>query len=115
MVVDPGEDDEAHLARVAGCGPVELVLLTHRHHDHAGGARRFAELTGAPVRALDPSLVLGSEALAGGDVVAAAGRRAAGAEHARAHVGLAVVPARRAGARSRPCSPATPSSAAAPR
>ncbi len=38
-----------------------------------GGARRFAELTGAPVRALDPSLVLGSEALADGDVVAAAG------------------------------------------
>jgi glyoxylase-like metal-dependent hydrolase (beta-lactamase superfamily II) len=73
VVVDPGEHDEVHLARVAGCGPVELVLLTHRHHDHAGGARRFAELTGAPVRALDPTLVLGSEALAGGDVVAAAG------------------------------------------
>ena len=31
------------------------------------------ELTGAPVRALDPSLVLGSEALGEGDVVAAAG------------------------------------------
>ena len=38
-----------------------------------GGARRFAQLTGAPVRALDPSLVLGSEALGEGDVVAAAG------------------------------------------
>ena len=73
VVVDPGEPDEPHLARVAACGPVELVLLTHRHRDHAGGARRFAELTGAPVRALDPTLVLGSEALAGGDVVAAAG------------------------------------------
>ncbi|WP_433276996.1 MBL fold metallo-hydrolase [Pseudonocardia xinjiangensis] len=73
VVVDPGEDDEEHLARVAAHGPVALVLLTHRHHDHAGGARRFAELTGAPVRALDPSLVLGSEALGDGDVVAAAG------------------------------------------
>ena len=73
VVVDPGEDDAGHLARVAAHGPVALVLLTHRHHDHAGGARRFAELTGAPVRALDPSLVLGSEALADGDVVAAAG------------------------------------------
>jgi glyoxylase-like metal-dependent hydrolase (beta-lactamase superfamily II) len=73
VVVDPGEHDEPHLARVADCGPVELILLTHRHHDHAGGARRFAELTGAPVRALDSSLVLGSEALAGGEVVAAAG------------------------------------------
>jgi glyoxylase-like metal-dependent hydrolase (beta-lactamase superfamily II) len=73
VVVDPGEEDEEHLQRVAAHGPVALVLLTHRHHDHAGGARRFAEITGAPVRALDPSLVLGSEALADGDVVAGAG------------------------------------------
>ena len=73
LVVDPGEDDEEHLRRVAAHGPVALVLLTHRHHDHAAGARRFAALTGAPVRALDPSLVLGSEALGDGDVVAGAG------------------------------------------
>lgn len=73
LVVDPGEEDEAHLRRVAATGPVELILLTHRHIDHAGGARRFAELTGAPVRALDPTLVLGSEAIGDGDVVAAAG------------------------------------------
>ncbi|HXV91927.1 MAG TPA: MBL fold metallo-hydrolase [Pseudonocardia sp.] len=73
VVVDPGEDDEEHLRRVAAHGPVALVLLTHRHHDHAAGARRFAELAGAPVRALDPSLVLGSEALGPGEVVAAAG------------------------------------------
>lgn len=73
VVVDPGEDDPAHLERVAAQGPVALVLITHRHPDHAGGARRFSELTGAPVRALDGSLVLGSEALGEGDVVAAAG------------------------------------------
>jgi len=73
VVIDPGEQDEDHLQQVGAQGPVALVLLTHRHHDHAGGARRFAELTGAPVRALDPSLVLGSEALSGGDVIAAAG------------------------------------------
>jgi glyoxylase-like metal-dependent hydrolase (beta-lactamase superfamily II) len=73
VVIDPGEDDDRHLRAVAAHGPVSLVLLTHRHHDHAGGARRFQELTGAPVRALDPSLVLGSEALADGDVVTAAG------------------------------------------
>ena len=73
VVVDPGDDDPEHLERVAAHGPVALVLLTHRHHDHAAGARRFAQLTGAPVRALDPSLVLGSEALGEGDVVAAAG------------------------------------------
>jgi glyoxylase-like metal-dependent hydrolase (beta-lactamase superfamily II) len=73
VVVDPGDDEEAHQQRVAAHRPVALVLLTHRHHDHAAGARRFAELTGAPVRALNPSLVLGSEALGDGDVVAAAG------------------------------------------
>lgn len=73
VVVDPGDDEQAHLERVAAQGPVELVLLTHRHHDHAGGARRFAALTGAAVRALDPSLVLGSEAFGEGDVLAAAG------------------------------------------
>jgi glyoxylase-like metal-dependent hydrolase (beta-lactamase superfamily II) len=73
VVVDPGDDDPAHLERVAAQGPVALVLLTHRHPDHAAGARRFAALTRAPVRALDPSLVLGSDALGDGDVVAAAG------------------------------------------
>ncbi|MBW0089300.1 MBL fold metallo-hydrolase [Pseudonocardia sp. KRD-184] len=73
VVVDPGEDDSAHLQRVAAHGPVALVLITHRHHDHAGGAARLAEMTGAPVRALDASLVLGAEALGEGDVVAAAG------------------------------------------
>jgi glyoxylase-like metal-dependent hydrolase (beta-lactamase superfamily II) len=73
VVVDPGPDDEAHLRRVAGHGPVAQVLLTHGHPDHAEGARRFGELVGAPVRALDPTLRLGSEGLADGDVVAAAG------------------------------------------
>ena len=56
VVVDPGDDHPEHLELAAGHGPVTLVLLTHRHHDHAAGARRFAGLTGAPVRALDPSL-----------------------------------------------------------
>lgn len=73
VVVDPGPDDEAHLRRVAEHGPVAQVLLTHGHPDHAEGARRFAELVHAPVRALDPALRLGSEGLADGDVVAAAG------------------------------------------
>jgi glyoxylase-like metal-dependent hydrolase (beta-lactamase superfamily II) len=73
IVIDPGEEDEPHLARAVAEGPVAIILLTHRHQDHAAGARRFSELTGAPVRALDPSLVLGSEALGDGDVVSAAG------------------------------------------
>ena len=73
VVVDPGPRHEGHLARVAAQGPVELVLLTHGHHDHSEGAARLAELTGAPVRALDPAHRLGDEGLSGGDVVVAAG------------------------------------------
>ena len=73
VVVDPGPDDEVHLRRVAGHGPVDHVLLTHGHPDHAAGARRFAELVGAPVHAADPRHRLGSEGLAGDDVVTAAG------------------------------------------
>lgn len=73
VVVDPGPADEAHLRRVAGHGPVAEVLLTHGHPDHAAGARRFAELVGAPVHAVDPAHRLGSEGLRDGDVVACAG------------------------------------------
>lgn len=72
LVVDPGPDDEDHLLRVArhlAGRRVEAILLTHGHHDHSGGAVRFAEITGAPVRALDPRHVLGEEGLSDGDVV----------------------------------------------
>jgi glyoxylase-like metal-dependent hydrolase (beta-lactamase superfamily II)/8-oxo-dGTP pyrophosphatase MutT (NUDIX family) len=73
VVIDPGPLDEKHLQMVAEYGPVAQILVTHRHPDHSEGAARLSELTRAPVRALDPSLVLGSEGLAEGDVVAAAG------------------------------------------
>jgi len=73
VVVDPGPLTESHLAEVASYGPVDVVLLTHGHLDHSEGARRFAELTGARVRALDPAHRLGEEGLGEGDVVAAAG------------------------------------------
>ena len=77
-VVDPGPLDEGHLRRVVasveGAGRrVALTLLTHGHPDHSAGARRFAELTGSPVRALDPAHRLGDEGLGEGDVVEAAG------------------------------------------
>ncbi|AHH93676.1 MBL fold metallo-hydrolase [Kutzneria viridogrisea] len=73
VVVDPGPEDEQHLRRVAACGPVEKIVLTHGHPDHAGGVRQFAALVDAPVLALDPELRLGSEGLADGDVITAAG------------------------------------------
>jgi glyoxylase-like metal-dependent hydrolase (beta-lactamase superfamily II) len=74
IVVDPGPADETHLAAVvAAAGQVAVILLTHRHRDHSAGAARLHELSGAPVRALDPAHRLGSEGLTEGDVVAAAG------------------------------------------
>jgi glyoxylase-like metal-dependent hydrolase (beta-lactamase superfamily II) len=73
IVVDPGPLMEDHLALVATHGPVDVILLTHGHFDHSEGAPRFAELTGAPVRALDPAHRLGDEGLGEGDVVVGGG------------------------------------------
>ena len=57
VVIDPGPLDEGHLravvAAVAQRGArVAQTILTHGHADHAEGASRFAELTGAPTRAV---------------------------------------------------------------
>lgn len=78
LVVDPGPEHEGHLRRVvqeasAAGQRITQILLTHGHSDHSAGARRLAELTGAPVRAADPAHRLGSEGLLDGDVVTAAG------------------------------------------
>ena len=78
VVVDPGPDDEGHLGQVlaaaqAGDRHVAQIVLTHGHPDHSAGAARFAELSGAPVGALDPGLRLGTEGYAPGDVITAAG------------------------------------------
>ncbi|MBB5154013.1 MBL fold metallo-hydrolase [Saccharopolyspora phatthalungensis] len=73
VVIDPGPADADHLRRVADQGPVSLVLLTHHHSDHTGGAARFAELTGAPVRALDPALCLGAGPIQDGESIKAGG------------------------------------------
>src|SRR3546814_2093588 len=43
VVVDPGPDLEPHLAALADAGPVDLVLVTHRHADHTGGLARFRD------------------------------------------------------------------------
>jgi glyoxylase-like metal-dependent hydrolase (beta-lactamase superfamily II) len=77
-VVDPGPDDEGHLRRVlelarAGGRRVAQIVLTHGHLDHSAGAVRFAELSGAPVGALDPALRLGSEGFGPGAVLTGGG------------------------------------------
>jgi glyoxylase-like metal-dependent hydrolase (beta-lactamase superfamily II) len=74
VVVDPGTPDIAHLQRVAAAaGPVALILITHQHPDHVGGAPWLAEHTGAPVRAFDPSLSRDAEPFTDGEVISAAG------------------------------------------
>ncbi|MGB3763142.1 MAG: MBL fold metallo-hydrolase [Ornithinimicrobium sp.] len=70
IVIDPGPLDEGHLQRVVehvnSIGSrVALTLLTHRHDDHAEGADRFQQLTGAPVRAIGT----GHDDLDDGDIV----------------------------------------------
>jgi glyoxylase-like metal-dependent hydrolase (beta-lactamase superfamily II) len=78
VVVDPGPDDKKHLRRVldaarAGDRHVAQIVLTHGHLDHSAGAARFAELSGAPVGALDPGLRLGTDGYRPGDVITAGG------------------------------------------
>jgi len=74
LVIDPGPLDEGHLRAVADAvsargARVSQTILTHGHADHAEGAGRFAELTGAPTRAVGP----GHDDLGDGDVLRAGG------------------------------------------
>lgn len=64
VVVDPGPLLDSHLETVAAVGDVALVLLTHRHPDHAEGSGRFHEITKAPVLARDPELCIDADPLA---------------------------------------------------
>jgi glyoxylase-like metal-dependent hydrolase (beta-lactamase superfamily II) len=55
-ILDPGPDDEAHLAAILGAvGPdLHSILVTHTHPDHSPLAGRLAALTGARVIGLPP-------------------------------------------------------------
>ena len=50
-VVDPGPEDEPHLDAIMAAGPVEIIVLTHRHPDHSAGAGRLSGMSGATVLA----------------------------------------------------------------
>lgn len=70
IVIDPGPEDEGHLNVLnSKAREVGLVLLTHRHHDHADSAQRFRQLTGAPVRAFDASYCAGGGKLVPGEII----------------------------------------------
>jgi glyoxylase-like metal-dependent hydrolase (beta-lactamase superfamily II) len=74
--VDPGqgEDPARHVpALLAAAGDISLIVVTHRHHDHAELAPALHEATGVPVRAADPALCLGAEPLTDGEVLTVAG------------------------------------------
>ncbi|MET7639569.1 MBL fold metallo-hydrolase [Streptomyces sp. NPDC005438] len=78
VVVDPGPLDEGHLRAVleeVGDRRVAAVLLTHGHPDHSEAVTRFAELAGAPVRAVDPAYRVGDQGLAPGETLAVDGLR----------------------------------------
>lgn len=68
LVVDPGPDDDAHLARIIaatqGC-EVAGIVLTHGHSDHTALAPRLARALGAPVMAFAPSAPSGRAAALG--------------------------------------------------
>jgi glyoxylase-like metal-dependent hydrolase (beta-lactamase superfamily II) len=72
LVLDPGPELDGHLREVERtAGRIAAILLTHDHPDHAPGAVRLAEATGAPVRAVRPPA--GGERLRDGEVVSSGG------------------------------------------
>jgi glyoxylase-like metal-dependent hydrolase (beta-lactamase superfamily II) len=74
VVIDPGPDHESHLEEVLRtAGSVRAVVLTHDHPDHAPGAARLAQASGAPIRALRPPP--GGERLRDGEVISSDGVR----------------------------------------
>ena len=56
LVIDPGPDDESHLRAIlrTSAGPIRWILCTHTHGDHAPGAARLKQLSGAPVASMLP-------------------------------------------------------------
>lgn len=73
IVVDPGPDLPEHVQALAAAGPVELVLITHRHSDHTEAIDALHRLTGAPVRAALPEHCRAAQPLRDGERVVAAG------------------------------------------
>jgi glyoxylase-like metal-dependent hydrolase (beta-lactamase superfamily II) len=74
VVVDPGSPDIPHLERVAAAaGRVTVILITHQHPDHVGGAPWLSERVRAPVRAFDHRLCRDAAPLDDGERLSAGG------------------------------------------
>jgi glyoxylase-like metal-dependent hydrolase (beta-lactamase superfamily II) len=76
VVVDPGPDDDEHIAAIAALGTIPLVLISHKHDDHTGGIDKLVERTGAVVRSVGSGYLRGlGGPLSDGEVIDAAGLR----------------------------------------
>lgn len=76
VLIDPGPDDDEHIAGLAAVGRIALVLISHRHGDHTDGIDNLVEATGATVRSLGSGWLRGLGGyLADGEVIDAAGLR----------------------------------------
>lgn len=77
VVIDPGPDTPEHLESIAATvrerGEIARILLTHGHADHSAGALALAQMTGAPVQALDPEFTYGAEGLHAGETIVIGG------------------------------------------
>lgn len=74
VIIDPGPHDEGHLnvlrtKATQDGAEVALILLTHHHPDHADGAGRLRQFTGAPFRGADVRYCSGAEALTDGELI----------------------------------------------
>ncbi|MDY6049699.1 MAG: MBL fold metallo-hydrolase [Corynebacterium sp.] len=74
IVIDPGPEDEGDLNVLnSKASEVGLILITHHHHDHAAGAPRFRQLTGAAVRGADARYCAGGDPLEPGEIISIEG------------------------------------------
>ena len=83
IVIDPGPDDMGHIEEVRrSAGRVGAIVVTHDHEDHAKGAPRLSETTGAPIYAFHRSA--GANVVRDGQEISA-GRTAVTTHHAPGH------------------------------
>jgi glyoxylase-like metal-dependent hydrolase (beta-lactamase superfamily II) len=76
VVVDPGPEDDDHIARIAELGKIPLVLISHKHEDHTGAIDKIVDRTGAVVRSVGSGFLRGlGGLLVDGEVIEAAGMR----------------------------------------